>query len=309
VPAEGIHLTALREALFLGALAPPARRCALRFESAARLGAVGPDLPYFDRYAEELVRYIARRPARTSRWGGIIHAGGAIDLVWVVLDRARRERSDLLAALAMGLASHACIDRSIHPLVNALARRFPEGASHDASHREVEKFQSILFHERYYRKDYMGSPGIVRLVAVPALELMRRTQTGPALDAAFAKAVSDSDVATPLRRMARGYGMHATILGSPLGRRVAPPSEKERARPLFLEGAWGTFEHVLEEAIMASIPVLEAVWAAFEASESDAERMRSALSTVLPRGSIEGQGYDLDLDRPFIPRPPGAHAP
>jgi hypothetical protein len=262
-------------------------------------------LPYFDRYAEELVRYVLRFPARPSAWGARIHGGGgAIDLVYVVLEHARRERSALLAALALGLASHACIDRSIHPLVNALARRFPESASHDASHREVEKFQSILFHERYYGRDHMGTPGIVRLVSVPAVELLSATSAGTALVAAFARAAADADTAGPLRRMTRGYAMHARVLGSPLGKRVAPPAEKERARPLFLEGPWGTFERVLEEAIERSRPVLEAVWTAFEADDRDADNARVALVAMLPPGSIEGQGYDLDLDRPFVTRPP-----
>lgn len=304
MPAEGIHLTALREATLLGALATPARRCVLRFEQAARLGAIGPDLPYFDRYGEELVRYVARRPARASAWGARVHDGGAIALVAVVLEHARRERSDLLAALAMGLASHASIDRSIHPLVNALARRFPEGASHDASHREVEKFQSVLFHERYLGRDHMGTPGIVRLVAVPALELIVETSAGPALAAAFARAVSAPDFARALQRMARGYGMHARVLGSPLGKRVAPPSEKERAEPRFFHGPWGTFERVLKEAIERSVPVLEAAWGVYEAGDAEVPRAREALDELLPAGSIEGQGHDLDLDRPFVTRPP-----
>jgi hypothetical protein len=304
VPAEGVHLTALREAAFAGALATSARRSVARFESAARLGAIGPDLPYFDRYAEELVRYVARRPARTSPWGARVHEGGAIDLLAVALEHARRERSELLAALALGLASHACIDRAVHPLVNALARRFPEGPTHDASHREVEKFQSILFHERYLGRDHMGTPGLVRLVAVPAEELMAATSVGPALVAAFARATRDPAPARPLLRMARGYASHARLLGSKLGKRIAPPAEKERAEPLFFRGPWGTFERVLEGAIALSVPVLEATWAAFEADDRDAPLALDALARLLPPGSIEGQGRDIDLDRPFVPRPP-----
>jgi hypothetical protein len=296
VPAEGIHLTALREAAFLGCTTP-VRRALVRFEDAARLGAIGPDLPYFDRYAEELVRYVVRQPARSSPWGGGIHeGGGAIRLVRSVLAEARRARSDLLAVLAIGLASHASIDRSIHPLVNALARRFPEGKTHDASHREVEKFQSILFHERYYGADRMGTAGIFELVSVPVRALLGETEAGPALLAAFVHATGDAQFAQPLRRMARGYEIHARVLASPLGKRVAPPSEKERARPLFFEGPWGSFERVLEDAIKNSVPVIESVWAAY----TDGENTR--LDELLPDGTIEGQGLDVDLDRPFVLR-------
>jgi hypothetical protein len=304
VPAEWIHLTALREAAFLGSLATPARRCVLRFESAARLGAIGPDLPYFDHYGEELVRYVAGIPARASSWGARVHSGGAIELLGSVLDRARRERSELLAALAMGLASHASIDRSMHPLVNALARRFPEGRSHDASHREVEKFQSILFHERYYGRDHLGSAAIGPLIGVPAAELIATTLAGPALAQAYGRMSSESRFEKPLRRMANGYGMHRAVLSSPLGKRVASAAEKERARPIFFEGGWGNFERVLEQTVRFSVPVIEAVWAAFEATDRDATSARAALAALLPEGSIEGQGHDVDVARPFVTRPP-----
>ncbi len=106
--------------------------------------------------------------------------------------------------------------------------------------------------------------------------------------------------------MARGYELHARILGSRLGKRLAPSAEKERARPLFLEGRWGRFERVLDDAVARSVPVLESVWTAFEASDRDAEPARAALDELLPGGTIEGQGLDIDLDQPFVVLPAGA---
>lgn len=300
VPAEAIHLTALREASLGPALEPSAKRCLVRYERVARLGAIAPDLPYFDRYAEEVVRYLTRRPSRPSPWGASVHEGGAIELVFAALEEARRARSDVLAALAMGLASHACIDRSLHPLVNALARRVPERATHDACHREVEKLQSILFHERYFGRDLMGTSEVVRLVAVPVRELLAAGDVGPALERAYARAVGARDVAPLLQRMARGYAMHARLLGPPLGGRIAPRAEKERAAPLVSRGPWGTFERVLEDAIALSAPVLDAVWSAFTAEERDAARALEVLEARLPRGTIEGQGLEVDLDQAFV---------
>jgi hypothetical protein len=172
MPAEGIHLTALREAAFSGALAAEPRQTIVRYEDAARLGAIVLDLPYFDRYLEEVVRYALRLPPQASPWGAAVHERAAVPIVRALLERARRERSQRLLALALGAASHAALDRALHPLINALARRFAQGRSHDEAHREVEKFQSICFHEAYFGRDRMGTPGIVRLVAVPALELL-----------------------------------------------------------------------------------------------------------------------------------------
>lgn len=300
VPAEAIHLTALREVSHGRSLDPAAKRCLARFDAVARLGSVAPDLPYFDRYLEEVARYLTRRPSRPSPWGASVHEGGAIELVFATLAEARDARSAVLAALAMGLASHACIDRSIHPLVNALARRYPERATHDACHREVEKLQSILFHERHFGRDLMGTREVVRLVAVPALALLASEEVGPALARAYGRAVGARDVAPALRRMASGYAIHARLLGPPLGGRIAPRAEKERAAPLVSRGPWGTFERVLEDAIALSAPVLDAVWSAFIADERDAARALEALEALLPRGTIEGQGLAVDLDEAFV---------
>ena len=66
MPAEGIHLTALREAMAAPDLDASARRRLVRHDDAARFGAILPDLPYFDRYASEVVRYVVGASARPS---------------------------------------------------------------------------------------------------------------------------------------------------------------------------------------------------------------------------------------------------
>jgi len=55
----------------------------------------------------------------------------------------------------LGVASHCAIGRTLHPLINALARLHRGSGSHDASHREVEKFQSICF---TWSATRMGTP-------------------------------------------------------------------------------------------------------------------------------------------------------
>ena len=186
VPAEGIHLTALREAMASPALSANARRRLVRNDDAARLGAIFVDLPYFHRFTNEVLRYVMGFPAKPSIWGATLHDGGAIDLLGALIDVARRERDEMLGAIALGVASHCAIDRSLHPLINALARKHVVGKNHDASHREVEKFQSICFHEHYMGRDMMGTAeitsyltirlteGIPERVSVLALEAWRR---------------------------------------------------------------------------------------------------------------------------------------
>ena len=298
MPAEGIHLTALREAMASPALAAAVRRRLVRRDDAARFGALLPDLPYFHRYVIEVVRYVTRLPAQPSPWGAAIHDGGAVSLLTSLLAIARRERDDDLAAIALGLASHCAIDRALHPLVNALARAHPAGASHDASHREVEKFQSVCFHERYLGRDTMGTPAITRYLTIHLAGGLD-ARTSQLLREAWSAALGTAPTARELAGFARGYAAHARLLGTPLGKRIAPPAAKDDARPRYLHGPWGSFESLLDAAITTSLAVLEAAGAVLDATTpADLDAARRALDARLPPGTIDPQGIDLDLQRP-----------
>jgi hypothetical protein len=297
MPAEGIHLTALREAMASPSLAAGVRRRLVRRDDAARFGALLPDLPYFHRYTVEVLRYVARLPARPSPWGAAIHDGGAVALLASLLTLARRERDDDLAAIALGLASHCAIDRALHPLVNALARAYPTAAGHDASHREVEKFQSVCFHEHYLGRDTMGTPAISGYLTI---QLARHLdpRINRLVRAAWSAALGAAPTERALAGFARGYAAHTRLLGTPLGKRIAPPAAKLEARPRYLHGAWGSFESLLDAAITASLGVIEAAGAVLDADPTDLDAARRALDARLPPGTIDPQGADLDLERP-----------
>jgi hypothetical protein len=299
MPAEGVHLTALREALAAPSLDGGVRRRIVRREEGARLGALLVDLPYFDRYVGEVVRYALGLAARPSPWGAQLHDGGAIALFGAVLRLARQRRDETLGAIGLGLASHLAIDRALHPLVNALARRHPHG-DHGSSHREVEKFQSICFHEEYLGRDLMGDPRIARYLTLHHAHDLGDPGFAAPILAAFRDAFGEAPSPAELARMGRGYRAHAALLGSPIGRRIAPAAAKERGRPLYLHGGWGAFPAHLEDAIEASVVVLNAAGACLEASDDDAPAAFAALDAVLPPGTIDPAGEDVDLDRPFV---------
>lgn len=299
MPAEGIHLTSLREAATSAQLDASARVFVVRHDDAARLGALLVDLSYFDRFAGEVIRYVARRPPRPSPWGARLHQGGAVELLDAMLEVARQDREGTTAAIALGLASHLAIDRALHPLVNALARRHRGGIDHDTSHREVEKFQSICFHEQYMGRDLMGTDPLRHLLAVQRIERLGDREVARPVLAAFARAFGAAAL-TPaeLARWGRGYRSHVWLLGTPLARRIAPPAAKDAARPLYLHGAWGEFASHLAAAIAESIRVINAAAAVLDASDRDLPAARAALSRVLPPGTIDPQGDELDLEAP-----------
>jgi hypothetical protein len=298
MPAEGIHVTAVREATASPALDPSLRRRLVRNDDAARFGAILVDLPYFHQYATEVVRYLAGLPGKPSPWGAALHDGGAVELLFALLDVARREHDELLAAVALGVASHCSIDRALHPLINALARQHKAGIDHDASHREVEKFQSICFHEVYLGGDKMGTPGITGHLAIRLMGQLddRRSSL---IREAWRNAFGDAPHDDELVGFRRGYRAHARLLGTPLGKRLAPPAAKDAARPKYLHGAWGTFEGSLEQAIAASVEVMNGAGAVLEATTADAPAARAHLASLLPRGTIDPMGHEVDLGAPY----------
>jgi hypothetical protein len=299
VPAEGIHLTALREAQALPTLDTSVRRRLVRRDDAARLGALLVDFPYFDRFAGEVVRYLLGVPARPSPWGAALHEGAAIALLTAILRAARQARDEALGAIGLGLASHLAMDRALHPLINALARKNPVGRDHGSAHREVEKFQSICFHEQYFGKDLMGTPTIQHYLTLHLAPGLERSELGAPIRAAFEAATGRPLLAAELARFGRGYRAHTRLLGSPLGKRIAPAADKERARPTYLHGGWGTFESHLAAAVAASVAVINAAGAVLDADAADEDAAFAALARVLPPGTIDGAGDDVDLASPF----------
>ncbi len=245
-----------------------------------------------------MVRYVAGIAARPSPWGAILHDGGAVTLLTALLDIARAEDDATFGAIALGLASHLAIDRALHPLINALARAHPHG-DHRSSHREVEKFQSICFHEAYLGRDLMGDPGISRHLTIHLTGELDRPALARPLLAAFGRAFGRAPSAREFAGLGRGYRAHTWLLGSPLGRRIAPPAAKEAARPVFLAGRWGTFADHLAAAVTASLPVIDAAAAVLEADARDVAAAHAALDRILPTGTIDPAGEDVDLARPF----------
>jgi hypothetical protein len=274
------------------------RRRLVRNDDAARLGAILVDLPYFHRFTNEVLRYVVGMPAKPSVWGQALHDGGAIDLLAALIEIARRERDDTLGAIALGVASHCAIDRALHPLINALARLHKAGKNHDASHREVEKFQSICFHEQYMGRDMMGTPEITSYLAIRLADGLPDRIRMLVLEA-WQRALGSSPEAGEFGGYVRGYRTHTMLLGSPLGKRLASLPAKAAAKPRYLEGRWGAFPSLLERAVAASLTVLDATGDVLDADTTDVHRARAQLASRLPRGTIDPGGQDVDLARPF----------
>ena len=240
MPAEAIHLSALHDTLTGAGAHAAALTSRPELREAARLGAIFVDLPYFESFPLVLLRYVLHRPQRPSRWGDIFHqrtpvaVGRTLAEVGAQLQRcaATRSEGEYLQALAVGYFSHAAVDTSAHPLINALSRERAQrlGSTLGQEHQEVEKFQSILFHEQRFGFDFMGTETLRRHIAIDLRPLTAPGPIASAVHGVLLRCHGEAPGPARYHSWTSGYRSYVRILVSPLGKTVAPPAAKRRAR-------------------------------------------------------------------------------
>lgn len=241
MPAEAIHLTALDDTLV--ALPAALRRELVRPDTLAclRLGAMFVDLPYFEAIATTLLSHALGLTPRPQPWGDIFHQRAPIALgvrlgelgALMRGSKELRAAGDAVRALALGYMSHAAVDTALHPLVNQLAaRRAQQLGDHPLrQHREVEKYQSVLFHEERHGCDYLGRPQLRDFIALDARPLFTPGPVADTVQSGLRDTLGEAPSREQLRRWGQGYSRFAAVLGGPLGRRAVSALEKERERP------------------------------------------------------------------------------
>jgi hypothetical protein len=294
MPAEAIHLSALQDTLAQGCADARSRVARPELREAARAGAIFVDLPYFENFSRALVTYLLKRPQRPSRWGDIFHnrtpiaVGRALADASIPLSRqsATRAAGEYLAALALGYISHAAIDTAMHPKINAMARERSRrvGRTPSEQHHEVEKFQSILFHEQRFGFDFMGTSTLREHITV---DLRPFSQPGPvasAVAAALTRCHGEAPGLSSFGNWTGGYRTYVRILASPLGKAVAPPAAKERARPELFDGV--NFPARFAEALAQSKRWVEVMSRYLQDGVCD-DSAQAAFAREIPEGSID----------------------
>lgn len=290
--AEAVHLSALVDGLALPGL-PGGLRALLslageaRGLALARLGAVFVDLPYFDRFPLKAARYAAGLPQPPSAWGDAFHQERPVAVGAAMLAEARTLRAggdplraDRLDALALGYFSHLAVDYATHGRINQMAeaRARKRGAA-SAHHHEIEKYQSVLFHEQRNGFDFMGTPLLSRYVRVEHELLLGDATLVRAVRSAIGRALGRAPSERELGRWARGYRQYGWLLGSPAGKRLAPPAGKERERPRVFAAPGAHYLDLFTVAVRRVGRYLEAAWAAREGAPLD--------PVAVPEGSID----------------------
>ena len=276
MPAEGVHFSALDDSGFA---------CSL--PGALRLGAVFVDLPYFERFPMAVLRYLLERPPAASRWGDVTHNRAPIAVGRGLVEEAQRlggEEGAWLRALALGYICHAAVDRAVHPHVNALAARRAERLKDTPArqHIEIEKYQSILFHDARMGFEVMGTRALYEHCIVDAAPLWRPGRVSDAVQRVLLAAWGEAPTRATLRGWSRGYAQYVALIASPLGSRVAPREEKERVRAEVFEG----FAEQFSGAVAQSKRWMRALEAYARDAAFDASA-RAELERVMPEGTID----------------------
>ena len=291
MPVEAVHLSAFLDSV-AGSRAEPLFADPRR-RDLGRLGALIIDLPYFEHFPRGVARYLLKRPTATSRWGELLHLTRPVEVAHSFFESVRglraqprcSSRADDLLAVCLGYVSHLAVDRSLHPLVNRLARECAErdGRAPGHHHGEVEKFHSVLFHEARLGFDFMGRRELREHIAVDAHAIHGDPTLRDAWLGGLGQALGRAPSASELKRWAKGYGQFVALVSSPFGKLIAPEAQKERARHQVYVGSWGSFDQRFDEAVTRSRESMDAALAAVE----DPSGSVAAFQQVLPEGPID----------------------
>ena len=315
MPAEGIHLSALDDVIANGPAAITRHLESGPRRAAARLGTLFVDLPYFDRFGHAVLNFLLGRPLHGSAWGDTLHQRMPIALGMHLMrigsglaqrspSSLDREKGALIIAFALGYIAHAAVDRSLHPLVNRMARARSQktGRPVEQEHHEVEKYQSILFHEERFGIDMMGRQFLFNyldidgaLLCGPAFQI----DGGPlwwAVQEALVCTHGEAPSLDDFRRWTRSLDRYRTLLTSPLGRTLVLDHEKLWERPGLYDAVRFPlrYRHAVQQAVRWTDTLLR--WGHDGRFDGSAQH---DLLQQIPEGSIDPMpppGAPDDLD-------------
>ncbi|HEX6243598.1 MAG TPA: zinc dependent phospholipase C family protein [Polyangiales bacterium] len=289
MPAEAIHLSVFQDSLARSRAA--AHTGTTELFALGRLGAVAIDLPYFDKFPISVARYLLRMTTATSAWGNLFHERSPVQIAKLLLRSARalraqrhtREAGGRVQAFALGFTSHIAVDRFMHPLVNRLARARAQRLSDHwlRQHTEVEKFQSVLFHEERNGFDFMGRRELAQHIAVEGQRLVRDETLSRAFRHALGGALGAAPELALIQRWVRGYAQYTRLVSSPLGKTMMPEQVKHEVRDEVYAGEV-RFGDEYARAVALSTEALDLALGYAQGEVSD-----QVFDAALPEGSID----------------------
>ncbi len=133
----------------------------------ARLGSIGPDIPYFERPVEGGIKMFLDIHVPITPSAYLLHSKApnvfAVNLFRLVLadrtDLTAEKRANLkLLAFSVGYLTHIATDHIIHPFVNSNSGKYYVSDENKVRHRMIEIYQDVHLFEQMYQKDANNNP-------------------------------------------------------------------------------------------------------------------------------------------------------
>ncbi len=131
------------------------------YETCMNLGALGPDLPYYESVARGLKNLLLRqsdKPMGVDQWSYQMHSKAPnlfplkmIEIIWKESSIEKEEWDEedhRKFAFVCGYLTHMAADQIVHPVVNLIAGPYYKRGDAREKHRECEIFQDVFAYRR-----------------------------------------------------------------------------------------------------------------------------------------------------------------
>jgi len=231
MPALLLHLTVTERLAADARRLPPTVARALQEDlEYARFGAALPDLPRYAGWRGGVVPFRPRlAPSHFARlFHGYAPVAMGLKMVELVGMGALVGKEPGLAFLS-GYFSHLCLDRVLHPVVDALAARHREPhESSEAAHGRIDWLHALFFLRDLHGRDMAGNPYLRSKFQVTKRTGPPTRGVGRGLYELIRVAAQDTLQQAPKKlevdAWLRGLFVYGSVLSSPLGRLRALPA-------------------------------------------------------------------------------------
>lgn len=296
MPTTMVHTTFIEELGREDRIEASLRSTIARHPEQARLGAIFPDLQYYENFFRLLTRYLLKLPLPFSPWSYLFHAKAPATLGRTFLEVLKKEpvKENLEPKLAFiaGYFSHLALDTMLHPPVWTLTQREGHSDLHAKEiHTICERYQGLFYHQQIYGYDITGSSFLREKMRL--LPAGHRRLDG-ALYHLFQKACLEVFSRYPSQRQfhnwIRGIQLYARILSTPLGKVEGLRGRESSLRHRYFENETFSFLEHYQKANEVAIVYLNAAYRYWQEEEIFEE---------IRRGFLE-QIPNVDLSYPLV---------
>jgi len=296
MPVEAVHLSVFSDSLSQASrFVKDATAGAGR--SAARVGTMFVDFPYFERFGLAALRFALGRPQPVSHFGDLLHHNRPIALgrmlgeAGVTLSRAiaTREAGQTLLALAMGYICHAAADTVMHPKVNRLAGQLAQKTGRQSSqeHHFIEAVHSLTFHAERFGMPLLGTAKLRAYITIDARFLGQRNLAACVVSDTLRSLHGETPSQAEFASYTSGYLLYCALLGNPLfGPRVCSEQDRLAAKADLYDAF--DFPNVYAEAVARSRAYMDALGNYLSDGVFD-DSAQKTLAATIPEGSIDPQ--------------------